>query len=46
MGQYFGIAFTVIGVLMIAIGLYVTKTHKWRGDADVKHEKDKESPEE
>ncbi|XP_075151145.1 protein croquemort-like [Haematobia irritans] len=31
-GRYLGIAFLVIGVIMISVGIYVTKTHKWRGD--------------
>ncbi|XP_073821573.1 protein croquemort [Musca autumnalis] len=31
-GTYIGIAFLVIGVGMLGSGIYVTKTHKWRGD--------------
>uniref|UniRef100_A0A1I8QBI4 Protein croquemort n=1 Tax=Stomoxys calcitrans TaxID=35570 RepID=A0A1I8QBI4_STOCA len=31
-GRYIGVALLVIGVIMISVGIYVTKTHKWRGD--------------
>ncbi|XP_037959181.1 protein croquemort [Teleopsis dalmanni] len=32
-GQYIGIGFTTLGVLMLATGIWVTKTHKWRNDS-------------
>ena len=31
-GQYVGIGFTVLGVLMIVLGIWLTMAHKWRGD--------------
>ncbi|XP_065356062.1 protein croquemort [Calliphora vicina] len=35
-GQYIGIALTIIGLIMIGLGIYLTKKHKWRGEAFVK----------
>ncbi|XP_058977409.1 protein croquemort isoform X1 [Musca domestica] len=32
-GVYIGAAFLTIGVVMLVVGIYITKTHKWRGDS-------------
>ncbi|XP_037820957.1 protein croquemort [Lucilia sericata] len=31
-GQYCGIAFTILGLILICIGIYLTKKHKWHGE--------------